>query len=40
MTIEIKIEGFELKYEDEYSSLEAHVVENLLKLLHGVLNTK
>ena len=36
MTIEIKIGELELKYKDEFSSLEAHVVENLLKLLVNI----
>jgi len=33
MTIEIKIGELELTYKDDFSSIEAHVVENLLKLL-------
>ena len=36
MTIEIKIGELELKYKDEFSSIEAHVVENLLKLLVNI----
>ena len=33
MTIEIKIGELELSYKDDFYGLEAHVVENLLKLL-------
>ena len=36
MTIEIKIREFELKYKDEFSSLTANTVENLIKLINEV----
>ncbi len=40
MTIEIKIGGLELKYKDEFSSLEGEVVENLVKLIEKVIESE
>lgn len=38
MTIKIKIGELEIKYKDEFSTLDAHFVENLLKLLVNLTN--